>query len=83
MGGGTTSGAAIVDGRLIVILSGTFTPGPGCTTRRFTLLHADVSRFGQFSSFSIHGIPPDPPFTAEINYDSNNVYLDLVFKNCQ
>ena len=66
--------------RLIVILSGTFSPGANCIAR-FTLLHADtgITPNTSFGSVSIQGIPPNAPYTPEINYDANNVYLDLVF----
>lgn len=76
------SGTALLGGRLLVMLSGTFTRGPTCITR-FTLLHTGVGRTGTFSGgVSIQGIPPDAPFTPQINYDGNNVYLDLVFSGC-
>jgi hypothetical protein len=76
----TVSGTALLGGRLIVILDGTFPQPEESCIARFTLLHTDGGRNNTlFNSVSIQGIPPDPPFTAQITYDSNNVYLDLVF----
>jgi hypothetical protein len=65
-------GHATVDGRLSVILTGTFTPA---TT--FTLLHADAGRLGTFHSSSIKYNPSAQCFTPIITYDANNVYLYL------
>ncbi len=75
-----TAGAAILGGRLIVVLSGEFTPDPSCV-KRFTLLHADAGRTLTFSSVSIQS-PKFALFTSQITYDGNNVYLDLVFDHC-
>ena len=81
---GTSSGTATLAGRLIVTLSGTFSPGLDCTAT-FTLLDADGGRVDSstFDSVSILGIPqPNRPYTAAITYDTNNVYLVLTFNNC-
>ncbi len=75
------TGSATLGGRLIVVLSGAFTPDPSCVTR-FTLLHADGGLGDtQFGSVSIQG-PKFALFTPQITYDNNNVYLDLVFDHC-
>lgn len=64
------SGAATLNGRLSVSITGTFTPG---TT--FTLLHSQGVLSGAFSSVSIN-YPTNPP---QINYDyvGDHVYLYL------
>lgn len=69
--GGADGGHATLGGRLSVTMTGTFTPD---TT--FTLLHADVERFGVFQSESIK-YPTDQCFFPVIQYDANNVYLYL------
>ena len=78
------SGTAVIDGHLLVILSGTFTQGEDMCTTRITLLHAAGGRLSgsEFASQSIQGIPLNAPYTAHIRYDSDNVYLDLDFTNC-
>ena len=67
------SGVAMLDGRFIVNMTGTFTPGT-----RFTLLYA-AGGLGttRFSSQSIQ-YPTGQGFTPKITYDANNVYLCLV-----
>jgi T5SS/PEP-CTERM-associated repeat protein len=67
------SGTATLDGRLLVTMTGTFTPGT-----RFTLLHTTGGRgFTKFSSQSIK-YPTGQGFTPTITYDANHVYLCLV-----
>ena len=67
-------GEATLDGRLLVTMSGTFSPG-----MRFTLLHADYGRTPNttFSQGVSIKYTPDPRFRPAITYDANNVYLDL------
>ncbi len=78
-----TSGTMELNGRLVVILSGTFSPNLECVAR-FTLLHADGGRgVSQFASVSIQDTTLNAPYTPQITYDANNVYLDLVFSNCE
>ncbi len=67
----SVSGTATLNGRLSVTMTGTFTPG---TT--YTLLHADNTVSGTFSSVSIT-YPPVPTYTPVITYDANNVHLYL------
>jgi T5SS/PEP-CTERM-associated repeat protein len=66
------SAGALLNGRLTVTMTGTFTLGT-----RYTLLHCAGPRNGTFSSTSIT-YPPDQCFTPVIIYDAHNVYLDLV-----
>lgn len=67
------SGAATLNGRLSVTMTGTFTCG---TT--YTLLHAQGGRVNnsKFSSVSIN-FPTGQGFTPVVTYDTNNVYLSL------
>ena len=67
------SGAATLNGRLSVTMTGTFTPG---TT--FTLLHSQGVLSGAFSSVSIK-YSTNQCFVPQINYDyvGNHVYLYL------
>ena len=70
----SVSGTATLDGRLSVIMTGTFTPGT-----QFTLLHADSGldpNHNRFASVSIT-YPPVPTYTPVITYDAHNVYLYL------
>lgn len=68
------SAGALLDGRLAVTMTGTFTPGT-----RYTLLHAAGGRIGnsRFASVSIN-FPPGQGFSPQVNYDATHVYLDLV-----
>jgi T5SS/PEP-CTERM-associated repeat protein len=68
------SAGALINGRLAVTLTGTFTRGT-----RYTLLHAANGRINdsRFSSVSIT-FPPGQGFSPQINYDATHVYLDLV-----
>lgn len=68
------SAGALLDGRLAVTMTGTFTPGT-----RYTLLHAAGGRIGnsRFASVSI-SFPPGQGFSPQVNYDATHVYLDLV-----
>ncbi len=72
------AGTVQLSGRLIVTLSGAFTPGPTGTTR-FTLLQSNGGRTGTFRSVSITYPVTAADYTPYITYDTNNVYLDLVF----
>lgn len=67
------SGTALLNGRLLVTMTGVFTPGT-----QFTLFHAagGLTPNTTFSSYSIT-YTPDPRFTPVITYDANNVYLNL------
>jgi hypothetical protein len=67
----SVSGTATLNGRLLVTMTGTFTPGA-----TYTLLHADNTISGTFSTVSIT-YPPVPTYTPVITYDANNVYLYL------
>jgi T5SS/PEP-CTERM-associated repeat protein len=66
------SGAATLDGKVSVTMTGTFTPGT-----QFTLLHA-AGGLGntRFLTQSIN-FPTGQNFTPKINYDANHVYLYL------
>jgi T5SS/PEP-CTERM-associated repeat protein len=66
------SAGALLNGRLTVTMTGTFTPGT-----RYTLLHCAGPRNGTFSSTSIT-YPTNQCFTPVITYDAHNVYLNLV-----
>lgn len=72
------SGTALLDGRLSVTMTGTFT----CATTRYTLLHSAGVLNGTFQSVSIN-YPTNQGFTPHITYDyvGNRVYLDLVFNH--
>jgi hypothetical protein len=66
----SVSGTATLDGRLLVTMTGNFTPG---TT--YTLLHCEGLRNGTFSSVSINY--PCECFKPVIQYDDHNVKLYL------
>lgn len=69
------SGFARPGGSLLVIMTGNFTSGP----TRYNLLHADLGRGDiEFRSVSIK-YPTDQGFEPRISYDTDNVYLDLIF----
>ena len=73
----SVSGMASLDGRLSVIMTGTFT----CGTTRYTLPHASGGLSGtEFASVSIR-YPTNQGFVPHITYDGDYVYLDLVFNN--
>lgn len=68
------SGSAVLGGRLSVTMTGDFSSAP----TRFTLLHADGSRYGIFFSESIN-YPTGEGWTPRITYGANDVYLDRVY----
>jgi hypothetical protein len=78
---GTPGGTARLAGRLIVFLSGAYTPDANCL-KRFTLLQADGGRSLTFGSVSINYPVLQANYTPSITYDANNVYLDLVYVGC-
>jgi hypothetical protein len=67
------SGAAILDGRLVVNMTGTF-----ARSSRRTLLDAHGGRMGIFSLVKIN-YPTDQGLKARITYDANHVYLEIAF----
>jgi N-acetylneuraminic acid mutarotase len=67
------SGVAILDGRLVVNMTGTF-----ARSSRRTLLDAHGGRMGIFSLVKIN-YPTDQGFKARITYDANHVYLEIAF----
>ncbi len=73
---GTVAGFVILDGRLSVTMTGTFTPA----VTRYTLLEAAGGRVDDsiFQSVSIK-YPVKQHFTPKISYDASHVYLDLDF----
>ncbi len=71
---GGNGGTALLDGRASVVMTGTFTP----SVTRYTLLSTDNGLTNRFGSVSIK-YPTDQHFTPQISYDTNHVYLDLVF----
>jgi T5SS/PEP-CTERM-associated repeat protein len=69
------TGTANLNGKLLVTMTGNFTPG---TT--YTLLHCEGLRNGTFSSVSINY--PCECFTPVIQYDDHNVKLYLAPAAC-
>jgi hypothetical protein len=65
------SGVAMLDGRLVVNMTGTF-----ARSSRRTLLDAHGGRMGIFSLVKIN-YPTDQGLKARITYDANRVYLEV------
>ena len=69
----TGGGHMTLDGRLTVIMNGSFTPGPPS----YPIMHGDADRSGQFASYSFMVKNSGQCFTPIINYDANNALLYL------
>src|SRR5882672_2844277 len=70
------SGVAMLDGRLLVTMTGRFTRnGPA----RYTFLEARGGCMGKFSLVSIKWTM-DQGLSARITYDPNHVYLEIAFE---
>jgi hypothetical protein len=73
----SVSGTAALGGRLSVRMTGTFTNG----TTQYTLLYAAGGIDIHHPTFDHYSItyPTNQGFTPNISYDTNHVYLNLVF----
>src|SRR6266478_3886510 len=67
------SGAAILDGRLLVNMTGTFTP----KSSPYVLLNAEGGLLGGKFSLVRFEYPTDQGLKARITYDANHVYLEI------
>src|SRR6266853_6416859 len=70
------SGAAILDGRLLVNMTGTFTP----KSSPYVLLNAEGGLLGGKFSLVRFEHPTDQGFKPRIRYDAHHVYLEIAFE---
>src|SRR6266446_2406937 len=69
------SGAALLDGRLLVNMTGTFTP----KNSPYVLLNAEGGLLGGKFSLVRFEYPTDQGFKPRITYDAHHVYLEIAF----
>src|SRR6266446_4213616 len=70
------SGVAILDGRLLVNMTGTFTP----KSSPYVLLNAEGGLLGGKFSLVRFEYPTDQGFKPRITYDAHHVYLEITFE---